>query len=66
MGDFIHLDAAIDTDVAKPDVMATVNVEDSNDALQGASSFTPHVSFVNLDFTLSCLNHASTESHHET
>jgi hypothetical protein len=55
MADFIHMDAAVDTDSAEPEAMATVKVVDSDDAPRGASSFTSQLSTSNPDFTLSGL-----------
>jgi hypothetical protein len=40
MADLIHMDAAVDIDSAEADAMATVKVEDSDDAPRGTSSFT--------------------------
>ena len=55
MADFIHLDAAVDTDSAEPEAMATVKVVDSNNVPGGASLFTSQRSTSNPDFTLSSL-----------
>lgn len=43
MADFIHMDAAVDTDSASTSAMATVKVADSDNAPSGASSFTCQV-----------------------
>src|SRR5258708_37184348 len=55
MADFIHLDAAVDTDSAEPEAMTTVKVGDSNNVPGGASLFTSQLSTSNPDFTLSSL-----------
>jgi hypothetical protein len=55
MADFIHMDAAVDINSAEADAMATVKVEDSDDAPRGTSSFTSQLSSSNPDFTLNGL-----------
>jgi PHO85 cyclin-5 len=52
MADF---DAAVDTDSAEPEAMATVKVVDSDDAPRDVSSFTSQLATSNPDFTLSGL-----------
>jgi hypothetical protein len=49
------MDAAVDTDSAEPEAMATVKIVDSDNAPQGALSFTSQLSTSNPDFTLSGL-----------
>lgn len=59
MADFIHLDAAVDSDSAEVDVMATVRVVDGDDAPPSGSSFVSSQSSTssdeNADFTLTGL-----------
>jgi hypothetical protein len=55
MADFIHMDAAVDTDSAEREAMATVKVVDSDDAPRDVSSFTSQLATSNPDFTLSGL-----------
>ena len=55
IADFIHMDAAVDASTAEGDSMATVKVADSDDAPQGALSFTTQLSSANPDFSLNGL-----------
>ena len=55
MADFFHMDAAVDANTAEGDSMAAVKVADSDDAPQGALSFTTQMSSANPYFTLNSL-----------
>ena len=52
MANFIHMDAAVDTDSAELEAMATVKVVDSDNAPRDVLSFTSQLATSNPDFTL--------------